>query len=261
MAPLWLKRARVTARDQVSALAASRGVRIKRVPIALSQNPGWALRLGFDHVVSHYLLNKGDPADFRFVQIGAHDGVAGDPINEFVRRYGWQGVLVEPQRRLFEKLKANYSEHAPRLQFVNAAIADQRETRTMYTVEGDHLPEWTTQLASFSRDHILRHGRRRLEQWIVAREVECLSVNDVLTMASGPIDLLQVDVEGYDYEVLRRVDWATYRPPIVHFEHRHLSREDHDAALTLLAAEGYLLATERHDTTAYLREAVAVATR
>src|SRR5687768_10686357 len=44
-----------------------------------------------------------------FVQIGSFDGVSNDPINEFVRKYYWQGILVEPMPSFFEQLKLNYA--------------------------------------------------------------------------------------------------------------------------------------------------------
>ena len=40
------------------------------------------------------------------------------------------------------------------------------------------------------------------------------------------IDLLQIDTEGFDYEVLKMFDFNTYRPVIIQYEHFHLSMEE-----------------------------------
>jgi hypothetical protein len=39
-----------------------------------------------------------------FVQIGANNGLTDDPIRQFVTKYHWHGVLVEPQPQVFQQL-------------------------------------------------------------------------------------------------------------------------------------------------------------
>jgi len=36
------------------------------------------------------------------------DGAAYDPLHEFVARYGWRGLLVEPLPDMFEQLRRTY---------------------------------------------------------------------------------------------------------------------------------------------------------
>jgi hypothetical protein len=45
----------------------------------------------------------------RFIQVGANDGIFGDPLREHILAHKWRGVLVEPQPEIFEQLKANYA--------------------------------------------------------------------------------------------------------------------------------------------------------
>src|SRR5215467_4813948 len=40
------------------------------------------------------LARTGEPVFF--VNIGANDGLAGDPLREFITTRGWRGILVEP---------------------------------------------------------------------------------------------------------------------------------------------------------------------
>ena len=47
-------------------------------------------------------------AGFFFLQIGAFDGESRDPLFQAVRKYGLNGVLVEPQKPTFERLCENY---------------------------------------------------------------------------------------------------------------------------------------------------------
>jgi hypothetical protein len=40
-----------------------------------------------------------------FLQVGANDGLMDDPIHFLVRKYGWCGVLLEPDRSFSSALK------------------------------------------------------------------------------------------------------------------------------------------------------------
>ena len=42
--------------------------------------------------------------DFFFVQIGANNRLTDDPLRQFVTKYHWHGVLVEPQPQVFQQL-------------------------------------------------------------------------------------------------------------------------------------------------------------
>ena len=47
--------------------------------------------------------------DFFFIQVGANDGRNGDPIFSLVTELGWKGILLEPQKLVFENLLRNYA--------------------------------------------------------------------------------------------------------------------------------------------------------
>lgn len=64
-------------------------------------------------------------------------------------------------------------------------------------------------------------------------------------------DLLQIDAEGFDFEVLKASDLATYRPTLINYEHEHLTAADRVASWDLFRNLGYKLFTHGGDTTAY----------
>ena len=117
-----------------------------------------------------------------FVQVGAFDGLANDPIHDLVHRFGWRGVLVEPQPDAFERLRANYA-GVDGLVLLNVAIADERGTMTLWRIGGDEPgdPWWRGQVSSFDRDHVLKHIRddQRLAARVVGDPVETMTINDV----------------------------------------------------------------------------------
>lgn len=77
---------------------------------------------------------------------------------------------------------------------------------------------------------------------IEAITVDCVTLDDFLIEAgSDHIDLIQIDVEGYDSEITRLLDLDRWKPAIVNFEHNHLSHADCATALDKLIAHGYRL--------------------
>ena len=72
-------------------------------------------------------------------------------------------------------------------------------------------------------------------------------------MDDKTIDLLQIDVEGYDYEIIKMIDFERVKPLIIHFEHGHLPIEQFEECLEVLIKQGYAISVEDGgDTTAYI---------
>src|SRR6202021_2817250 len=102
--------------------------RFRGTPPAILKYRGFELFLDLDMVLSHYRIEH---PDVRYLQVGAFDGVSGDPIYPLIQRHGLQGIVIEPQKDAFERLKTNYA-HFPHFHFVNAAIADHDGWSTLF---------------------------------------------------------------------------------------------------------------------------------
>lgn len=204
-------------------------------------------------------LRQAMNADFFFVQIGAFDGLLNDPLHRWVRAFHWDGLLVEPQAGHFEELCRNY-EGEEGLRFRRVAVGARREMRTLWKVQhDDSIPDWAGMLASFDRDTILSHRDLvpEIESHLTAETIECVPLNDLLEETeAGHIDLLQIDVEGYDHELVMTLDLDRFAPSIVRFEHVHLSDEQLAECLDRLIEFGYRVAIERYDALAYRSQGV-----
>ena len=197
----------------------------------------------FDLVVQAEMQRR---PEFTFVQIGANDGITDDPIRDYILRYRWRGLLVEPQPAVFERLAKNYAGQ-PQLRFANVAVAKTAGKLPLYTAgeSGDrHF------LASFDpavvRKHLAAHES-------VARiEIDAVPLAELLRQYEiDRLDLLQIDAEGYDAEVIRMIDFATLRPTIIQFEHVHLPPAEYAACVALLVGQGYRLTQFDINTLAY----------
>jgi len=226
---------------------------VRRSPRILWDHPDSELRVDLDFVLAHYRQSH---SGVFCLQVGAYDGIAGDPIYPLAEKYGLRGVLVEPQRDAFEKLRTNYQKFGDRFEIVNAAIAEKDGKVPLYRIQpGATGPEWLPQLASLHRETVLRHKLTvpNIEALMSVEEVPSLTFSTLFkTMGISHVDLLQVDTEGYDAEILRMFDLRTRRPPIVRFEHKHLSSEAHETCIRELISLGYKLAMAEGDTLAYL---------
>jgi hypothetical protein len=84
-------------------------------------------------------------------------------------------------------------------------------------------------------------------------KVPCMPLPALLKKRSVPhVDLLQIDTEGFDYQVLKLFDFNRMKPRIVQFEHIHLNLEDQMAAINLLRSHGYQVTTCFTDVVAIL---------
>ena len=152
-----------------------------------------------------------------------------------------------PSRRaaLYERLVANY-DGVPGLAFENAAVGTVDGSSTLYWIDprpGD--PYWLEQTASFDRATLESHGDmiagvedRILESSVASLTLPTLVARHRLTS----IDLLHVDVEGYDFEVLRQIDFSSsWAPTFIIYEREHFDRRTDRSARRMLRNAGYHL--------------------
>jgi FkbM family methyltransferase len=193
------------------------------------------------------IAKLGTPRDeFFFVQIGAFDGRRGDHLHRLIRAHHWRGILVEPQPQAFDLLKQNYAGEQD-LRFFNVAIGPSNGTLRLYTRTTGCVP-----IASVSKHLLVKPGHSRGE--ILGIDVPCWTFDRLLQESGAPerIDLLQIDTEGFDYEIIRSICFDRVKPSIIRYEHALLSDRDSNACLEQLADHGYRFVLEDCDTMAML---------
>jgi FkbM family methyltransferase len=229
----------------------------KKGLIRLLESRGYCVSFGepatFAGILSAFERRR---ENFFFVQIGAYDGLASDPIQASVRERRWKGILVEPQPDAFERLKRNYA-NVSNLIFENAAIAASDGFLPLYKLKdeyahlfhGDHR-----MLSSFDCEHVMKHLTERVDagRALYTIQVRCLSFSGLLAKyAVQTIDLLQIDAEGYDYEILKMVEFGERKPQIIRFEHAHLPSVGKGDCIQFLISRGYRVVTGAYDMIAF----------
>lgn len=205
----------------------------------------------FETQFSKLLESRAAP---KFVQVGANDGVRFDGLYAKATRYGCPGLAIEPLPDMYERLKTNYAPHK-QVECLNMAVHATARSVELYRVApraATGYPDWATGIASFNREHLLRHDIRSED--IEPLVVLCAPLMELVT-ARGLLDadVLQIDVEGYDAEIVKMVDFERFRPKLIKFEHKNLSSQDRESTVNLLRSKGYRIESASGDTVAWLR--------
>ncbi len=183
-----------------------------------------------------------------------------DPLRQFVTKYHWHGVLVEPQPQVFQHLLKNY-ELEKQLAFENAAIADKDGTAQLFVADHQDETADLTVFASLKKEALIRglDNPKAVGVQVQVQEVEvpALSVQTLLAKHRiTKIDLLLTDVQGYDCEVVEQVLACGVKPTIIHFEYCHTARPALDALYRKLVEHGYRFNELEIDALCYLPSAM-----
>ncbi len=189
-----------------------------------------------------------------FVEIGAFDGIAGDPVRSLVLgNPGWIGVLVEPQPDVFARLRDNYAGEAHRLHFLNCAISTASGERAFYFIPQEErerlaLPDWGGEVASFDEGHLRRHcPTARVEQ----RNVKTITFAEAAALLpDARVDLVAMDVEGHERAIIESIDFDRHRVRFVIYEHKHMSSAEAAHVQSWLRQHGFEIKPFGRDTIA-----------
>lgn len=228
------------------------------------------------HPILSALQEIGRRSDFTIVQLGAFVGDSGnDPLfrtlSELLPKQHGTLVVVEPVAEYFLKLQAAYR-GVPGVVFVNAAIADFCGRAPFYRLGVDPedfgFPAWLSQLGSLREDRMNSlwdsyEGSRRLKRFFlehrIVEMVDCITFMELLERCSiRSVDLLQMDVEGVEYEILKSIPFQRIPVRFVNFEHVLLQNR-RARAEDLMQREGYLLERYYMDTFCYKPSDAALA--
>ncbi len=214
----------------------------------------------FDFLLRNTIALRGGV--FNFLQIGANDGISrADDLISYVREFETTGLVIEPQPDMFETLKKNFAEFSD-IVSLDKAIHLEKKSMTLYRLNPamlinlPNIPLWATTngIASFDRSHVTKHAKKlRLnDSYIQEIIVDCIGVNDLMGLCKNHLDLFQIDVEGYDFEILNALNLEQFHPTIFRFENLHMTKLQYQSIISKFSNAGYKFMADRSDTTAYL---------
>lgn len=191
------------------------------------------------------------------VIVGANDGKTNDPIYNFVMRKSnaTNILLIEPNKPLLPYLKSNYSSH-PSHQIANCAIGKEGML-TLYAVKQetwDHFqpayangwPRYraATGITSAIKSHVEKALMDQNLNPDLAIDTLNVPAKELKTLLEDlkwptPIDVLQIDAEGYDDIVIYNSNLNYTRPKLIYFESHNMPKEKSNSLEYYLSKQKY----------------------
>jgi len=164
--------------------------------------------------------------NFGLVVIGAHSGVW---LTSLFEEYQNQNILlVEPVPYNITLLKENTTKYK-NISIETSAVSEKNQIKKFYYVKPDAVKKlgkhWASGIGSFDKQHILNHKYKRFmvsDTDIEEVDVQYLTFSDLIEKYSiSSIDLLQIDVEGAEFEILNSIDFEKIEIKKIIFEFKH----------------------------------------
>jgi FkbM family methyltransferase len=203
----------------------------------------------FKQILNQY--NRMKNGRINFLQIGAMDGVKYDELHHYIKNNPWEGVLVEPLPDMFERLTQNYQDN-PRLNFVCSAIADTDGPAVMHRIPTEKLqdsdvPDWaegcSTMITEGYFDNLLPH--------MVKETVNGITLKTLYEKYGDKYDFVQVDTEGFDYNIFLQLQDTGLTADIYKIEIAHITYNKTVWMRWVLDNQGYKTFIDGYDLIAY----------
>ena len=176
----------------------------------------------------------------KVIQIGANDGKSFDELNLYIKQYKPESILVEPIKNIFKKLKENYK-NCENVKFMNCAISVDNKISDIFKVKEEFTKfydEHIKAISSFQKIHLINHGVK--SNHITNEKVNTTSIKQlILDNNFSSLDLLYLDVEGYDGEIVKDLLIKTNIRPFIIFEFIHINNIFLNDLIKILDRERY----------------------
>lgn len=144
-----------------------------------------------------------------YVDIGSYHPFMYNNTYVFYKK-GWNGINVDANPITIK----SFQKHRKRDINLNLAVGDESKKLTYYNFSE---PAYSTTVKE-EYERVIRDGD---SEFIEAIEIECKPLSEIFKEHlpdNQEIDLLDIDVQGNDFEVLKSNDWSKYLPRIIIIE-------------------------------------------
>lgn len=157
-----------------------------------------------DDIQLHKLIKATSPGVY--VDIGCWHPIKASNTYFFYLR-GWKGLCIDPN----PELEILYKDIRPNDSFLNFGISNNLQKLEYYMLEDPH-----SSMNTLNIDFLEKHNlTNKIKKTISVPTRSLKHILDENLTANDRLDFFDVDVEGFDLEVLKTNDWEKYRPKII----------------------------------------------
>jgi FkbM family methyltransferase len=178
--------------------------------------------------------------DGYFVEAGAYDGYTESNTYYLERFMGWRGLLVEPVGLMYREAVLD----RPRSRVVNCALVPPEAAGRPTTLWFGGKMTVTAGAQGSSRDDRAWAGTSliRRERDVYSFQAPGRTLSELLDEAQAPaVDLLSLDLEGYEPEALRGLDLERHTPRYILVE---AHGDEARARIEAVLGDGYVVAQD-----------------
>lgn len=181
---------------------------------------------GEDLIIQKYF--SGNESGF-YVDIGAHHPYRYSNTHLLYKK-GWRGINIDPTpgtKKLFDKTR-------PKDINLEIGVSNKKNISTFFIFEDSAFNTFSDKRAKI----VIKSGQSKLKS---KNRIETKPLKELLKVnmeEDQHIDLMNIDVEGFELEVLKSNDWRIYRPESIVIEN---VESESDEIHGLLSNKGYKL--------------------
>ena len=174
-----------------------------------------------------------------YIDIGAHDPFLISNTALF-HELGSRGINIDPDDNLLEKIKAVRPEDIN----LNIGVGPEKSTMDLYIMSEKALNTFSKKEA----ENCVKEGLEIID----TKSVNILTLNEIINEYSNGIfpDFLSLDAEGFDFDILKSINFNQYYPKVICVETISFSKsgkgvKNHEL-IKFLESKGYLLYADTH---------------
>lgn len=168
-----------------------------------------------------------------FLDIGAHDGETYSNSFFFEKYRKWQGVCVEPNPHVYNKLikirnSFNY----------NACIGNENKIVDFSKIEG-YSEMLSGVTSSYNKEHLDRIKKEitKFGGKVEVIKSEMILLEDIVELKNKIIDFISIDTEGNELDILKSINYKNHHISCIVVENNYNNIEIDN----LLTSKGFLL--------------------
>ncbi|MGE4511448.1 MAG: FkbM family methyltransferase [Sulfurimonadaceae bacterium] len=199
-----------------------------------------------EDLIINFIFNALGIKSPSYVDIGAHHPYYLSNTAFFYEK-GCTGICIEPDPNLYEKIK----KYRKKDLCLNVGIGIDSED------EADFYIMSSPTLNTFSEEEAIRctsYGNQKIVKKI---KIPLIAINQIIDMHTKTVpNLISLDIEGFDYLVLKSFDFSKYRPEVFCIETLSYTEDNSEVKLNsiieLMLEKDYLLYADTYINTIFV---------